>query len=82
MYTMLVYCYQHTIHIQLYLIHCRPITRAGCGALQRGVASLPLAAHTESFPGDDGRDAQPALVIGRHCITERDSAPVQYNGIV
>ena len=29
-----------------------------------------------------GRDAQPALVIGRHCTTERDSAPVQYNGIV
>ena len=28
------------------------------------------------------RDAQPALVIGRHYITERDSAPVQYNGIV
>ena len=29
-----------------------------------------------------GRDAQPALVIGRHCVTELDSAPVQYNGIV
>ena len=29
-----------------------------------------------------GRDAQPALVIGRHYISERDSAPVQYNGIV
>ena len=30
-----------------------------------------------------GRDAQPgALVIGRHYVTERDSAPVQYNGIV
>ena len=29
-----------------------------------------------------GRDAQPALVIGRHYITERDSAPVQYNGIL
>ena len=28
-----------------------------------------------------GRDAQPAL-IGRHYITERDSVPVQYNGIV
>ena len=29
------------------------------------------------------RDVQPgALVIGRHCVTERDSAPVQYNGIV
>ena len=27
-------------------------------------------------------DAQPALVIGRHYITERDSAPVQYNGNV
>ena len=27
-------------------------------------------------------DAQPALVIGRHYITEGDSAPVQYNGIV
>ena len=30
----------------------------------------------------DGRDAQPALLIGRHYITERDSAPVQNNGIV
>ena len=30
-----------------------------------------------------GRDApQPALVIGRHYTTERDSAPVQYNGVV
>ena len=29
-----------------------------------------------------GRDVQPALVIGRHYVTERDSAPVQYNGIV
>ena len=29
-----------------------------------------------------GRDAQPALVIGRHYVTERDSAPVQYNGIL
>ena len=28
-----------------------------------------------------GRDVQPAL-IGRHYVTERDSAPVQYNGIV
>ena len=31
--------------------------------------------------GLDGRDAQPAL-IGRHYVTERDSAPVQYTGIV
>ena len=30
-----------------------------------------------------GRDVQPgALVIGRHYITERASAPVQYNGLV
>ena len=30
-----------------------------------------------------GRDAQPgALVIGRHYITARDSAPVRYNDIV
>ena len=28
-----------------------------------------------------GRDVQPALVIGRHYISERDSAPVQYNDI-
>ena len=32
---------------------------------------LPLGMHT-----------QPALVIGRHYVTERVSAPVQYNGIV
>ena len=29
-----------------------------------------------------GRDAQPALLIGRHYAIERDSAPVQYNGVV
>ena len=29
-----------------------------------------------------GRDVHPALVIGRHYVTERDSAPVQYNGIL
>ena len=34
------------------------------------------------YPSLVGRDAQPALVIGRQYITERDSAPVQYNGIV
>ena len=28
------------------------------------------------------RDAQPALVIGRHYTTQRDSAPVQYNDIL
>ena len=28
-----------------------------------------------------GRDVQPAL-IGRHNVTEHDSAPVQYDGIV
>ena len=28
------------------------------------------------------RDVPPALVIGRQYVTERDSAPVQYNGIV
>ena len=32
--------------------------------------------------GVAGRGAQPALVIVRHYITERDSAPVQHNGIV
>ena len=31
---------------------------------------------------ESGRDALPALVIGQHYITERDSVPVQYNGIV
>ena len=30
---------------------------------------------------EDGRDVQLAL-IGRHHVTERDSAPVQSNGIV
>ena len=33
-------------------------------------------------PRKDGRDVQPALVIGLHHVTDRDSAPVQYNGIV
>ena len=29
-----------------------------------------------------GRDAQPGALFGRHYVTARDSAPVQYNGIV
>ena len=32
--------------------------------------------------GNSGRDVQPALVIGRQYVTERDSALVQYNAIV
>ena len=38
----------------------------------------------EGSPGvPAGRDVQPgAPVIGRHYVTERDSAPIQYNGIV
>ena len=28
------------------------------------------------------RDVQPALVIGREYTTERDSVPVQYNGVM
>ena len=37
---------------------------------------------TIETPGsEDGRDVQPAL-IGRQYVTERDSAPVQYSGIV
>ena len=36
----------------------------------------------DNSPQAFGRDVQPALVIGRHYATERDSAPVQYNGIV
>ena len=44
----------------------------GVGAHQRG-----------GFPSSGRDDAQPALVvIGRRYITERASAPVQYNGIV
>ena len=41
-------------------------------------------AHFKYVPNKNfyGRDAQPALVIGRHYMTERDSAPVQFNGIV
>ena len=45
------------------------------GALVAGVSAGGGA-------GALGRDAQPALVIGRHYVTQRDSAPVQYNGIV
>ena len=48
-------------------------------------------------PAPTARDVQPALVvigrhcvskrdsalvIGRHCVTKRDGAPVKYNGIV
>ena len=42
------------------------------------IESQRLAFQVEKY----GRDVQPALVIGRHYVTERDSAPVQYNGIV
>ena len=49
------------------------------GALSRmPPSSAELGA---AYSGRAPRDAQPAL-IGRHYITERDSAPVQYNGIV
>ena len=40
-----------------------------------------ITSNSTSTP-PSARDAQPALVIGRNYITERDSAPVQYNGIV
>ena len=36
----------------------------------------------EDLAGMKVGDVQPALVIGRHYVTEHDSAPVQYNGIV
>ena len=43
--------------------------------------SASLSSHWFSNINLHPRDVQPAL-IGRHYITERDSAPVQYNGIV
>ena len=52
----------------------------------------PRAAQLERLGGDGGavagggaggRNVQPALaVIGRHYVSERDSVPVQYNGVV
>ena len=47
-----------------------------------GPAMLELVSQCEA--GGTTRDAQPALVvvIGRHYITERDSAPEQYNGVL
>ena len=48
-------------------------------------AYAALASHLSSKTAGKfffGRDAQPALVIGRHYVTERDSAPVQYTGVV
>ena len=49
-----------------------------------GPHTLGLIAHVDqvNILAEFGRDAQPALVIGRHYITGRDSAPVQYNGVV
>ena len=49
-------------------------------SVQNNMYNAYCSAHSFNAPG--GRDAQPALVIGRHYITERDSAPVQYNGVV
>ena len=37
---------------------------------------------TAALSPSAGRDVQPALVIGRHYMTERGSAPVQYSDIV
>ena len=60
--------------------------RLGWGCEARELKCLNLRTLLmEPVPSGDcvlGRDAQPALVIGRHYITERDSAPVQYNGVV
>ena len=53
-----------------------------CGAGARAGGGRPRGG-VGAGAGEQGRDVQPgALVIGRHCVTERDSAPVQYNGIV
>ena len=58
----------------------------GCGA-NAGFGRMPFDGKKlvpNSVLSDmlmDGRDVQPAL-IGRHYVTECDSAPVQYNDIV
>eukprot|EP00959_Pyramimonas_sp_CCMP1952_P320694 6710945-Pyramimonas_sp.AAC.1 len=54
-----------------------PATARRVGVLGVGGAGAGAASG-----GASGRDVQPALVIGRHYVTERDSAPVQCNGIV
>ena len=58
------------------------------GALDGGWAVWAWEAMTGDYvlqfrqkPNSAGRDVQPAL-IGRYYVTERDSAPVLYNGIV
>ena len=57
--------------------------RGTCRSYQRRCTTTPtsMPSPSETCSGQIGRDVQPAL-IGRHYVTERDSAPVQYNGIV
>ena len=47
----------------------------------RAGADVTVSHRGHGREGPVNRDAQPALVIGRHYIIERDSAPVQYDGI-
>ena len=49
-------------------------------ALRLSFVFVQLVEHRDQSPSI--RDAQPALVIGLKHITERDSVPVQYIGIV
>ena len=59
--------------------------RAPYGVTPGSQNAPPQPAGSQQHPGSmGGRDAQPALVTGRHYITERYeySAPVPYDGIV
>ena len=72
----------HYIHA---VIRRRPM-RVGCGALPYLPPACQvryhISVHRTQRSSPVIRDVQPALVIGRHYVTERDSAPVQYNSIV
>ena len=67
-------------NLNLVLSELAPLQRGGGGA--RGAGEGGGGCGDEGAQrGDEGRDVQPAL-IGRRCVTERDSVLVQYNGIV
>ena len=58
-----------------------PGTAAGGGVLWMAARAVRKARPTTASGTAAGKDVQPAL-IGRHYVSERDSAPVQYNGIL
>ena len=79
MFTMpLLYYTQRTI--PPYTFSYAVSTNQSAGFAVSSTVGVPSQILREEAEG--GRDAQSALVIGRPYVSEHDSAPVQYNGIV